>query len=256
VKRTAFVLLLSVLLGGNMCRQAQKNTSKSTISTQKKSKSFIDRVLDFLAISYTPGAQKGPAPDISNGQIWVADMESGSTRALTVNGSFRSPVFFAESADILALRGNDVVRIPSAGGEGIPLQSVPGILKLVGVGSQNSGKILVLLRNETGSHPRVALLAIDTGSITNLPYDPESSQDLQLVEHLEGWSRSYGESSVYVKRQTKETLAGTVQWSDVFLAAHSRQPVNVSRCDGRNCGQPSLSQDGNRVVYVKDNPND
>jgi hypothetical protein len=254
VKRTALVLLLSVLLGSIMCPQARKNTSKSTKNTQKKSKSFIDRVLDFLAISYTPGAQKGPSADIS-GQIWVADVETGSTRALTVSGGFRSPVFFAGSEDILALRGNDVVRIPSVGGEGSPLHSVPGILKLVGVGSQNSGEILVLLRNETGSHPRVALLAIDTGSITDLPYDPESSQDLQLVEDLEGWSRSHGENSVYVKRQTREALAGPVQWSDVFLVVRGQQPVDLSRCDGRNCGQPSLSQDGNRVVYVKENPN-
>jgi hypothetical protein len=238
-----------------MYPQAQKNTSKSTNSTPQKSRSFIDRVLDFLAISYTPGAQKGPAPDISNGQIWVADLKSGSTRALTVSGSFRSPVFLAGSTDILALRGNDIVRVPFAGGEGSTVHSVPGILKLVGVGSQDSGKILVLLHNESGSHPRVALLAIDTGSIANLPYDPESSQDLQLVEDLEGWSRSSGESTVYVKRQTREALAGPAQWSDVFLVAHGRQPVDVSRCDGLNCGQPSLSQDGNLVVYVKENPN-
>lgn len=255
MKRSFFAVLLSVLLVSALHSQTQKNDSKSANNPPQKSKSFIDRVLDFLSISYTPGAQKGPASEIVNGQIWVADLKSGSTRPLTTSGSFRSPIFLAGSGDILALRGNDVIRIASGGGDGAKAQSIVGIVKLVGAGGSEPGKVLVLLRNESGSHPRVALLAIDTGSITNLPYDPESSEDLQFVEDLEGWSRSYGQSRVYTKRQTKESLAGTVEWSDVFLAAPGRQPLDVSQCDGVNCGQPSLSTDGNLLVYVKESPN-
>jgi hypothetical protein len=255
MKRSFFAVLLSVLLVSALHSQTQKNDSKSANNPPQKSKSFIDRVLDFLSISYTPGAQKGPASEIVNGQIWVADLKSGSTRPLTTSGSFRSPIFLAGSGDVLALRGSDVIRIPSGGGDGAKLQSIDGIVKLVGAGGSEPGKVLVLLRNGSGSHPRVALLAIDTGSITNLPYDPESSEDLQFVEDLEEWSRSYGQSRVYTKRQTKESLAGTVEWSDVFLAAPGRQPLDVSQCDGVNCGQPSLSMDGNLLVYVKESPN-
>lgn len=255
MKRSFFAVLLSVLLVSALHSQTQKNDSKSANNPPQKSKSFIDRVLDFLSISYTPGAQKGPASEIVNGQIWVADLKSGSTRPLTTSWSFRSPIFLAGSGDILALRGNDVIRIASGGGDGAKVQSIAGIVKLVGAGGSEPGKVLVLLRNESGSHPRVALLAIDTGSITNLPYDPESSEDLQFVEDLEGWSRSYGQSRVYTKRQTKESLAGTVEWSDVFLAAPGRQPLDVSQCDGVNCGQPSLSTGGNLLVYVKESPN-
>lgn len=255
MKRSFSVALFAMLLAGMLYPQAQKNNSKSTNTPPQQSKSFIDRVLDFLSISYTPGAQKGPASEITNGRIWVADLKSGSTRALTTGGNYRSPIFLGGSGDILALRGNDVVRIPSAGGDGARIQSIEGIVKLVGAGGNEPGKVLMLLRNGSGSHPRVALLAVDTGSMTDLPYDPASSEDLQFVEDLEGWSRSYGQSRVYTKRQSKESLAGTVEWSDVFLAVPGRQPLDVSQCDGTNCGQPSLSQDGNLLAYVKEDPN-
>jgi len=111
---------------------------------------------------------------------------------------------------------------------------------------------LVLLRNTSGSHPRVGLLAVDTGAITDLAYDPASSQDLQLIEDLEGWSCVSGESRAYVKRQTKEEISGTREWTDVFLVANGQQPIDVSHCDGVNCGQPSFSQNGNRLVYIKE----
>jgi hypothetical protein len=252
VKRSCLFLLSMVLLGTPVDPQAPKNASKASNSAPQKPKSFIDRVLDFLSISYTPGALKGPAGDPSNGQIWIASLTNNSAHSLTSSGNYRSPIFLPGSADILALRGNDLVRIPSTGGEGTKLHSVEGILKLVGAGSSDSNQVLALLRSEAGSHPRVAFLAVDTGAVTELPYDPSSSQDLQLVEDLQGWSRISGESRIFVKRQTKEDLAGTLEWTDVFLIAHGQQPVDVSRCDGVNCGQPSLSQDGSLLVYVKE----
>ena len=104
---------------------------------------------------------------------------------------------------------------------------------------------------EAGGRPRVGLLTVGTGAVAIVPYDPASSQDLQMVENLEGWSRTYGERSISVKRQAKQALSGTVEWSDVFLKAGNQAPVDVSQCDGVNCGQPSLSQDGRLLVFVK-----
>jgi len=84
-----------------------------------------------------------------------------------------------------------------------------------------------------------------------LPYDPASGEDLQMVEGLAGWSRTYGERHIYVQKQSKKALSGTVEWHDVFLEVDSEQPVDVSQCDGVNCGQPSLSADGHWLVFVK-----
>ena len=253
MKRSCLYLLLTVLLGIPVYPQTPKSTSKAANSTPQKPKSFIDRVLDFLSISYTSGALKGPPGDPSSGQVWIANLKDNSAHSLTSSGIYRSPIFLAGSADILALRGNDLVRILSAGGEGTKLHSVEGVLKLVGASGSDPNHVLALLRSEGGSHPRVALLAVDTDAITELPYDPGSSRDLQLVEDLQGWSRVSGENRIFVKRQNKESLAGTQEWTDVFLTARGQQPVDVSRCDGVNCGQPSLSQDGSLLVYVKEN---
>ena len=254
MKRTAVAVLLAALLASTAWGQAQKDASPKPKNPPPKSRSFTDRVLDFLGISYTPGSVKAPEPDIT-GQIWVADLTSGSVRALTTDANYRSPVVSGGGKEVLALRGNDVVRIPSSGGEGIKVNSGQGILKLVRAGSQDPGKVLVLLRKDGGSHPRVGLLSLDTGAVAEVRYDPQSSQDLQMVEDLEGWSPSYGETRVFVKRQTKEGIAGTVEWSDVFVLAHGQGPVDVSRCDGVNCGQPSLSPDGARLVFVKEKQN-
>jgi hypothetical protein len=252
MKRTLLNLLVAALLVAPAFPQAQKATAKSAPTTPQKSKSFVDRVLEFLSISYTPASQKGPAGDALKGQIWIADVKGNSMHALSVGADYRSPVFISESSDVLALRGSDVVRIPATGGDGKKLYSTDGILKLVGGGSSDPNQVLVLLRNESGSHPHVGLLAIDTGAIADLPYDPASTQELQLVEDLEGSSRVSGENRVFVKRQTREDISGTLEWTDVFLIANGQQPVDVSRCEGVNCGQPSISHDGSLLVYVKE----
>jgi hypothetical protein len=72
-----------------------------------------------------------------------------------------------------------------------------------------------------------------------------------MVENLEGWTRTYGDKRIYVQRQAKQALSGTVEWSDVFLEGGGQDPVNVSRCDGADCGQPSLSADGRLLIFVK-----
>lgn len=115
------------------------------------------------------------------------------------------------------------MRVLPAGGEGKKLYSIDSIIKLVGSGSEDPGKVLILLRGEAGSHPRVALLTVSTGAITVVPYDPASDQDLQMVENLQGWSRTYDDQHVYVKRQSKQALSGTVEWSDVFLKVRNRE---------------------------------
>jgi hypothetical protein len=84
-----------------------------------------------------------------------------------------------------------------------------------------------------------------------MPYDPASSQDLQIVENLQQWSRIYGDRHVYVESRTKHAFSGKVECSDVFLKEGNQEPVDVSQCDGVKCGQPSLSEDGRQLLFVK-----
>ena len=72
------------------------------------------------------------------------------------------------------------------------------------------------------------------------------------MEEICGHSkRVYGDTKVYVRTESKSDMAGSVGWTDVYLKQGNNSPLNVSRCDGVNCGQPSLSNDGRQVVFVK-----
>jgi hypothetical protein len=231
--------------------QAQTNTTSSASGKHRTSASFTEKLLKFFGISDSPSTLKGPGDEVTSGELWLGDLDSKSTHALTSNAGYRSPVFLLGTKDVLALRGSDVMQVPSGGGEGKKLYSVDGIMKLVGSGSEDQGKVLILLRGEAGGHPRVALLTVSTGAVTVVPYEAASSQDLQMVENLQGWSRTYGDQHVYVKRQAKQALSGTVEWSDVFLKVGKQDEVDVSQCDGAQCGQPSLSENGRLLVFVK-----
>jgi len=244
MKRSLAYTLLLTLLAGAAFAQAQKNPPP-------KPTTFTEKLLKFLGISDSPGTLKGPGDEVTSGQLWLADLQSQITHALTSSEGYRSPIFLAGTREVLALRGSDVVQVPATGGEGRKLYAVDGILKLVGASSTDAGTVLILLRGQSDGRPRVGLLTVNTGAVTPLPYDSASSQDLQMVEDLAGWSRTYGDRHVFVKRQSKQALSGKMEWSDVFLQVGNQPPQDVSQCDGLNCGQPSLSADGHWLVFVK-----
>jgi len=121
----------------------------------------------------------------------------------------------------------------------------------VGAGADSPGEVLIFLQGGPGSQARVGLLTVRSGPVTQVPYDPSSAQELKMVEDLEGWSRTHGDKHVYVEKVTKLAMLGTIEWVDVFYSAGDAKPVDVSNCDGTNCGQPSLSQDNHPLVFVK-----
>lgn len=218
---------------------------------QKSSSSFVDRVLSFLGISDSPVTLKGPGGEVSSGELWVVDLDSQTRRAIAPGGHYRSPVFAPDGKKILALSGGDLVRLSLESQETMKLFPVADVSKLIGFSSADPESLLILQSGGAGRHSRVGLLSISTAKVTALSYDPASDSDLQMVENLEGWTRTYGGKQLYVRRQTKQTLSGTVEWSDVFLRVDGKEPRDVSLCDGANCGQPSLSADGHLLVFVK-----
>jgi len=249
--RKVIACLLLMLLASAFSGVAQKS---APASKQKPRTSFIERVLKFLGISASPGTLKGPGDEVTSGQLWLADLQTKTTRPLTSSEGYRSPIFLAKNKGVLALHGVEVVRFPSTGGDGKSLYSVNGILKLVGASSEDPTIVLVLLRaHAADGHASIGELTVSTGKVRLLPYDPASGEDLQMVEDLAGWSRTYGKRHIYVQKQSKKALSGTVEWQDVFLQVDSEPPVNVSQCDGVNCGQPSLSADGHWLVFIRTN---
>jgi hypothetical protein len=245
---TCFALLVISAVGVHPL-DAQVPARRATTPPPPRKESLRHRLLRLSGIADNPSTLKGPAESAS-GQIWLAELRGQRTRALTTGGGYRSPVFIPGRRNILALKGADLVRLPVGGEAPERLYTINGIIKLVGFSRDDPDKVLVLTEGTPG-RPRIGWVSVKTGKIVPVPYDSTSSEDQRMLEHLRGWDRVYGGTSVYVNKLTKDSFSGRVEWTDVFVKAGEGEPINVSRCEDVACGQPSLSADGRLVVFVK-----
>jgi hypothetical protein len=250
-------ILISLLVGLTLIAELRAQKTASPPASQSKKESFWDKVLRYAGISHDASNLKAPGDEVVSGQVWVADLGSGAarkvtTRQVTASGGYSSPVFVPGGKEILTLMGTDVVRIELSGGDAVKRYTITDIAKLVGFSADDPDTVLVL-EGRSAERPAVGLLSLKSGKVTAMPYNPASSRDLEMVEEMQSWERVYGNKSLYTKRQSKETLYGPVEWTDVFLKSGSDEVLDLSQCDGVNCGQPSLSSDGRYVVFIKSN---
>ncbi len=211
--------------------------------------SFLRSLLSVTGISATPSAQKGPGDELEAGDVWIASPAQGTPRRLTREGGYRSPVFGTGDRSVLALRQGALVTIPFGGGEGTVLHALARVSKLVGLRAERPQEVLAVFEEADGS-AWLGFVALATGHVMPLPHDRSLREHRAMIAHVRDWERVYGGDTLYVKTESKQGLAGPVEWTDVYLA-RGGEPANVSRCDGVHCGQPSLSQDGRHVVFVK-----
>ena len=80
---------------------------------------------------------------------------------------------------------------------------------------------------------------------------PRRMQQRRVLAQIRAQDRTYGETTVYTKTETKPGLSRPIEWTDVFVRRGSGSPQNVSVCDGVSCVQPALSPDGRSVAFVK-----
>lgn len=234
-------ILASVAIAG----QAQKTPAPP----QKKPGSFWEWVLRFTGVSATPSTLKGD-DEVLKGQVWIADVKADTRQQFTTDAGYRSPVFFPDGAELLVLKGEDVIRMSVTSRTQQKIATVSGVNKLVGFGRDNPSEVLLLAEDEAG-HPIVELLSVDSAKLAQLPYDPQKTSDRQMLEGLQGWERSYPAGTVYVRREAIEANTGTVERSNVFWKQAGKDPVNVSHCELADCGQPSAAPDGSRVAFIR-----
>ena len=133
------------------------------------------------------------------------------------------------------------------------LYTIKGFVKLVGLNAYDHNHVLVLSEDDQ-RRPSVELLSLKDGRRKALTFSLDSDEDSKMLAHIRGWERVYNDGGItlYTKTETKDGLAGsTIEWSDVYLKKERHEPVNISNCNGMNCGQPSLSLNARYVVYVK-----
>lgn len=248
-----FLVVVFLLAGGSLpvpAQQQQPSPQQQQAPAQKQPKrTFWQWFLRFTGISATPSSQKAPGDEALPGDIWLVQVESSQALRLTEDGGYRSPIFLAGDQKILALKSTDVMEISVTGGQPRKLFCVAPLVKLVGVNMDDPTSILVLIVDQNRK-PVLALLSLNNGSVTAIPSEAPDEYR-RALNHAKSWERVYGNSRVYVKTEVKNDLAGPLEWTDVYLKQADSEPRNISRCDGINCGQPSLSRNGRAITYVK-----
>lgn len=225
------------------------HTAPPPASPAEAEETLWQKLLRVSGISANPSTLKGPGDDLAGGELWSVELEAGTPRQVIAGAGYRSPIFEPGGDSLLALAGDRLVRISLAEGEPRALRQTSAI-KLVGFVAGEPDRVLLVTRDEAG-RPVAAFLSLGSGETEVLTLDRDSEDGRRMLHHLQGWQRSYSTAKLYTRRETRRDLIGTVEWTDVVVKRGAGDPVNVSRCGGTNCGQPSLSPDGRRVVFVK-----
>jgi hypothetical protein len=210
---------------------------------------LIQKLLRIAGLTAAPAQMRGPADQVDPGNIWRAAAETGVAKALTTDGGYTSPIFSPDGR-VYALKGGSIVRLPQETGAGVPLHKVPGALKLVGFDSTNADDLVLLFDAPPAASP-LGVLSLKSGRVTPLPYDASSEDERRMLAQIRGQEREYGTTRVYTRSESRRGLSRLIQWTDVYIRRGTAAPRNVSNCDGVSCVQPSLSSDGQSVMFIK-----
>lgn len=236
-------MILEILLAAIAVFQANR-------PAPRPSETFWQKVLRIAGVTATPRTLRADGEAVE-GDVWIARATADpQPRRLSRQGAFRSPVFRADGQSVLALSGGDLVEVSIRGGEAAKLLSIQSAHKLVGCSTDNPDQLLLLADDREGAL-RPALLHLASRRIEMLPFNPESPEDRRMLNHLRGWDRTYGDSTVYVKASTEEVLSGRKRVAEVLLVRGNSPPINISNCGSADCGQPSMSLDGTMVAFIR-----
>jgi hypothetical protein len=218
------------------------------VPTAASAQSLVEKLLRVSGLTASPTQLRTQGVEGEAGSIWVAGPGQRPPRALTTDGGYRSPVF-SPAGEIYALKYNVLVRIPAEGGAAIAVHTLPGVIKLAGFDRSSADEVVVLLNDAAGSP--LGTLSLAGGKVTPLAYDPRSRDEERMLTQIRGQDRVYGDIRLYTETESKRGLARTIEWTDVYLRRGTAAPQNMSRCDGANCIQPSLSPDQQTVAFIK-----
>jgi hypothetical protein len=218
--------------------------------TAADAQSLIAKLLRIAGLTAAPSQMRGPGDDVESGSIWIANVDQRTTRALTSEGGYRSPVFSpADGGTIFALRGDTIVRLSTSGLRATAVKA-PGVVKLVGFDGKGTDELVALFDAAPAGSP-LGIVSLKTGGVTPLPYDPTVEDQRRMLAQIRAQDRVYGDTKVYTKTESKRGLSRNIEWTDVYLQRANAAPQNISACDGVSCVQPALSSDGRSVAFVK-----
>lgn len=214
--------------------------------TANAAESWLQKVLRIAGTNAAPSPRS--AGLVETGNVWVATVDGGTTTRWTVAGGYGSPVFDAGGATLYAMHQDNLVRIATPNAEPEVVRNVVGIDKLIGFDPRVPTDLIVLMRDERAP---LAVLSISGVSLVRQPVDLSALDQQRVLANLRGQNRTSGTLRIIVDKVDKESLAGVIEWTDVFAEHGAAARRNLSRCDGVNCFQPALSPDLSRVTYIR-----
>lgn len=210
---------------------------------------LVERLLRVTGLTLAPQT-RGPGDEAEAGNVWIVNLDRRTTRALTTEGGYRSPVFAPAGGGVYALKGGTILRIPLDSGDAVAVQKVAGALKLVGFDRTGTDELVVLLDPGAASSP-LGVVSLKSGELTLLPYDAKSGDQRLMLEQARAQDRAYGDTFLYTRTESKRGLSRNIEWTDVYLRRGNAAPQNISLCDSVNCTQSALSPDGRSVAFIK-----
>jgi hypothetical protein len=212
---------------------------------QKPKETVWHKVLRITGISAMPSTAKGP-PESTDGDLWLATADGQSRLRLTRDGGYQSPIFGEGGDTVLALREGKLMRVATSGiAEPEPLFAVPGVTRLVGANREAPGQIIVLTTGGSG----LGLLDLTDRKVHSLLPTASPTEVKAALAKLARWDRTWhlGDPS----REVSLLVRPTGRSANVFYQTAGATPIDISHCEEDRCGQPALSADGRKVVFVR-----
>jgi hypothetical protein len=219
----------------------------------KPKETFWQAMLRVTGITVLPSTSKGQGSGLpaqpAGGDLWTAILDGRNRLRLTRDGGYQSPVFSPDGKTVLALREGKLMRVSTAGVlDPEPLFDLPGVIRLVACDRESPSKVVVLTRAAAGTLD-LGLVDLEDRQVHPLrPEIPEAEyrEALALVTRSDrAWQLA--EPAGVITLEVRPAGQG----SDVFCLRKALAPLDVSRCGGDRCDQPSLSADGHNVVFVR-----
>lgn len=230
--RSGVIRILLVLVGALGTVGASPPTSDNSIAA-----STFWAGIDYLGMIFKAVGSLGGGAE--SGRVWIVDLATGQRHPVSNDNDLAWPVLGPDGSTIFALRGRQVVRLTSHGGETVAVGPAAEWRKLVGV--DQAGDVLGLLAGRPWAQP---VLLTGKGELLRLP-QPETEQQKTRVSMLLQEDRIYADGRQLMVTRSQRGGRGY----DVNLAVNGATR-NLSDCGDDACGQPSLSPDGGYVLYI------
>lgn len=244
-------MLRSVLLISLLAQQHPKPASPTVGKVDRKpaagsrarpTTSLPSLIAGIFGVRLTPPRPLRSGDEFAQGELVIAAADGTGERRLAVGRTVRWPIFGDTGSVVYALSDSLLVAVDAQSGEIRNVAPAGSIAKLIGYGKQKSGTALAITGPST-----VGLVSLVTATLLT----QAEVSDTAWSSYLNGSLRHYDDTAVYSQAVTTIGALGASEALNVFIRIGEQKAKQVSRCHDSDCGQPSLSPDGQHVVYVR-----